>query len=61
VNAENDPILPPACYPIHEAKVNDQVYLEIPEMGGHVGFVTFGWNGIYWSESRAEAFFNAEH
>ena len=57
VNAENDPFLPEECFPIQEAAGNEKVTLEIPEMGGHVGFFTFSWNGIYWSESRTEAFF----
>ena len=56
VNAENDPFLPEACYPMHYAGANKQLHLEVPEMGGHVGFITLSWKGIYWSESRAEAF-----
>ena len=56
VNAENDPFLPPSCYPVREAEANKQVFLEIPPAGGHVGFMTFKWKGIFWSESRAAAF-----
>ena len=57
VNAENDPFLPDACYPVHFAGANKHLHLEVPEMGGHVGFIAFSWKGIYWSENRAEAFF----
>ena len=38
VNAQNDPILTPACNPIELAKSNPNFYLEMPEAGGHVGF-----------------------
>jgi predicted alpha/beta-fold hydrolase len=34
VNAANDPFLTPGCYP----KDVDNIYLEIPKRGGHVGF-----------------------
>lgn len=57
VNAENDPFLPAACFPIVQANHNDNLFLEIPQMGGHIGFMTFSWKGIFWSESRAESFF----
>ncbi len=56
VNAENDPFLPKSCYPIKEANANKNLFLEIPVAGGHIGFMTFRWKGIYWSESRASAF-----
>lgn len=56
VNAENDPFLPPSCYPVRYAGANKHLHLEVPEMGGHVGFMTMNWKGIYWSEGRMEAF-----
>lgn len=56
VNARNDPFLAPDCFPIEEAKQNPAVHLEMPADGGHVGFVTFGRDGEYWSETRAAAF-----
>lgn len=56
VNAMNDPFLPPACYPFDQARSAPHIFLEVPELGGHVGFMTLSWKGIYWSESRAEAF-----
>ncbi len=56
VNAMNDPFLPANAYPFAEASKAENVYLEVPEMGGHVGFMTFSWKGIYWSETRTEDF-----
>jgi predicted alpha/beta-fold hydrolase len=38
VNAKNDPILGEKCYPIVLAKNSDLIHLEMPELGGHVGF-----------------------
>lgn len=40
VNAQNDPILTPACNPIELAKQNVNFYLEMPAEGGHVGFTS---------------------
>lgn len=56
VNARNDPFLPEACYPYREAKTSAWVTLETPTSGGHVGFVSFGRDGEFWSEARACAF-----
>lgn len=38
VNAENDPMLPSACYPVDLAKSHQFFHLETPKRGGHVGF-----------------------
>lgn len=38
LNALDDPFLSNECYPYIEAMGNDQLYLEIPKYGGHVGF-----------------------
>ncbi|WP_424961172.1 YheT family hydrolase [Ekhidna sp.] len=38
VNAINDPMLGEPCYPIELAEQSDNIYLEMPEKGGHVGF-----------------------
>jgi predicted alpha/beta-fold hydrolase len=56
INAADDPFLTDLCYPIEEAKNNPRLFLEIPKSGGHVGFVRFGSDDEYWSESRAVAF-----
>jgi len=51
VNALNDPFLGPECFPSKEAKSNSHLYLELPESGGHLGFLTLGKE--YWSETVA--------
>lgn len=54
VNAKNDPILGKDCYPLREARKNKNLFLEIPESGGHIGFISF--KDYYWSEWRANQF-----
>lgn len=56
VNAADDPFLSSVCYPFEEAKSNPYLFLEVPERGGHVGFMSSGKNPEYWSESRAVDF-----
>lgn len=56
VNAGDDPFLSAACYPSRREQLGDWVTLEMPEWGGHVGFVRHGRDGIYWSEARALSF-----
>ncbi|MEM9894963.1 MAG: alpha/beta fold hydrolase [Bacteroidota bacterium] len=38
VNAANDPMLSGLCYPSDIAEQQDNVFLEVPSKGGHVGF-----------------------
>ena len=56
VNAQNDPFLGEACYPVQEAEANPNLFLEMPESGGHVGFISFNKKGEYWFESRVASF-----
>jgi len=58
VNALDDPFLTDKCFYLKEAERNCNVFLETPKSGGHVGFVTFGKSGEYWSETRAAEFCN---
>ncbi|MDU8886269.1 alpha/beta fold hydrolase [Yeosuana sp. MJ-SS3] len=51
INAKNDSFLSPECFPIKEAKGNANLFLEIPEYGGHVGF--FSQDNIFYNEKRA--------
>lgn len=39
INALNDSFLSPECYPVKEAKGNPNLYLEMPNYGGHAGFI----------------------
>ncbi len=58
VNAKNDPFLPLECYPEKEARSNKHITLVTPESGGHVGFIKFNRQNIYWSEAQAVRFLN---
>ncbi len=55
VQAKNDPILPKACYPVDLCDKAPNLFLEMPQYGGHVGFWRPG--QLYaWSEKRAWEF-----
>lgn len=56
INAKNDPFLSKQCFPYQEARSNPHFFLETPESGGHVGFISFNIDGEYWHESRVAAF-----
>lgn len=58
VNALNDPFLDGNCYPLEQVKNLSQVYLEIPDQGGHVGFLHKSSHNKYWNELRALEFFS---
>ena len=58
INALDDPFLSEKCYPREIAGNHRYLYLETPNYGGHVGFVLFNSNGIYWSEKRTIQFIN---
>ncbi|SIN73768.1 YheT family hydrolase [Algoriphagus halophilus] len=51
INAKNDPLLGPECYPIELAKKKPEIYLEMPDRGGHTGFLLKG-NEFTWAELR---------
>ncbi|MCH2082928.1 MAG: alpha/beta fold hydrolase [Saprospiraceae bacterium] len=57
VNAQNDPILTPACSPKEICKNHPFLYLETPKYGGHIGFGVKG-KKYAWSEIRALEFVN---
>jgi predicted alpha/beta-fold hydrolase len=56
VNALNDPFLPKECYPDAEIQLSDSVIFEVPDHGGHVGFMELNRERYFWSEKRALAF-----
>lgn len=62
INAKNDPLLAPECYPEDLARELPNVYMEFPEQGGHCGFPSGDpVNGVYWSEQRALEFLTSWH
>lgn len=60
VNAQNDPILTPACMPVELARSHAYFYLEMPKQGGHCGFQTRYRDEFAWSERRAIEFIESQ-
>ncbi len=61
LNARDDPFLSPECFPRELASASPWIHLEVPERGGHVGFVGSGLRADeYYSERRALEFLGAE-
>lgn len=56
INALNDSFLSSECYPIKAAKNNTNLFLEMPQNGGHVGFMDK--KNLYYNEKRALEFCN---
>ncbi|NAS31168.1 alpha/beta fold hydrolase [Flavobacteriaceae bacterium R38] len=54
INAKNDSFLSEECYPVKEAQSNKNLFLEIPDYGGHVGF--FDKENYYFNEKRTLEF-----
>lgn len=55
VNAQNDPMLKDRCFPTAIAEQKANIYLEMPEKGGHVGFTQAG-EAFSYMEYAAETF-----
>jgi predicted alpha/beta-fold hydrolase len=58
ISAGNDPFLTPECFPKKQAEENSELILEVPESGGHVGFITL--KKEFWHETRAVEFIKAK-
>ena len=56
LNARNDPFLAPECFPYPEAEENACLFLEVPESGGHLGFLEWSSGLRPWFESRVTEF-----
>jgi len=56
INAKDDPFLSESAYPYDLVKPLENVHLETPDHGGHVGFVSFNGDGSYWIEHRVSEF-----
>ncbi len=60
LNAQNDPFLSEKCFPVSLARKLDNVWMEFPKYGGHVGFSPRKSADIYWSEKRAFEFITGD-
>ncbi|MGE5422068.1 MAG: YheT family hydrolase [Ignavibacteriales bacterium] len=56
LNAADDPMLGPECYPKELAAANPNVILDIPRYGGHMGFMHRPNDQEYWHETRTIEF-----
>lgn len=54
LNARNDSFLKDDCYPMQQAKEKNNLFLLIPDYGGHVGF--FGRENVFYNEQLAGLF-----
>ncbi len=57
LNAGDDPFLGAGCYPETTAENSRFLFLEVPDHGGHIGFLTGKRGGEYWHETRVSDFF----
>ena len=55
VQAANDSFLTPECICYEQAEQNKYLYLEVPDNGGHCGFMLPG-QKFSWAEQRAISF-----
>ncbi|HHM20407.1 MAG TPA: alpha/beta fold hydrolase [Bacteroidetes bacterium] len=55
INALDDPMLGPECYPFDIAEANKHLHFMAPRHGGHCGFVSWGQKN-YWQEWQMLAF-----
>ena len=53
LSAKNDSFLSDSSYPFDIANNQPNIFLEVPEKGGHVGFPQFGKKGVFYAEERA--------
>lgn len=60
LNAQNDPFLSDQCFPVSVGRKLEQVWMDFPKYGGHVGFSPRKKADIYWSEKRAFEFITSD-
>ncbi|MCP4398582.1 MAG: alpha/beta fold hydrolase [bacterium] len=56
LNARDDPFLSELSYPVEEAASHKYLFLEMPDFGGHLGFIARNPAGEYWHETRICSF-----
>lgn len=52
LSSTDDPFFGPECFPFETAQNHKYLYFEAPENGGHVGFVDFNKDNLYFHERR---------
>jgi len=57
ISAKNDSFLSTGCYPEQIARSSSLLFLEMPEAGGHVGFISR--SSVYYHEQRVSSFINS--
>ncbi|EPR67487.1 YheT family hydrolase [Cyclobacterium qasimii] len=61
LNAQNDPFLSNSCFPSMIDAYSENLFLEYPKHGGHVGFSPRSGQERFWSETRALEFIQREN
>lgn len=56
VSAKDDTFISENCYPIEDAEQNPCLFLEMPDNGGHCGFIRQFFEKSWWMEERAYDF-----
>lgn len=56
VSSLNDTFISDNCYPLEAARQNPRLYLEMPQYGGHCGFIRDFFEKEWWMEERAYEF-----
>jgi predicted alpha/beta-fold hydrolase len=56
INSKDDPFFGDKCYPTEEASQNKNLFLEMTQSGGHVGFYSPKFSDTYWHEIRTGEF-----
>lgn len=56
VSSKDDTFISANCFPIEEAEQNPNLFLEMPERGGHCGFIRSFKEKTWWMEERALQF-----
>ncbi|MDE2997135.1 MAG: alpha/beta fold hydrolase [Bacteroidota bacterium] len=57
LNAKDDPFLSDGCFPVETCSNSDHVFLEMPDWGGHVGFLD---GAQTYAEQRAVSFLSRD-
>jgi predicted alpha/beta-fold hydrolase len=59
ISAKDDPFMGAPSFPIEAAQAKPNLFLEMPDDGGHLGFISFPRREPWWMERRVVAFLRA--